>query len=434
MVYFSGTLKWTRYQPTHQYPDPCKWHTVISVTARFKKGDQSVRTTSLPHLKNKLRKNQKRPKSSPIYSSARYSRKTPDHLFTQNRPSTLAIKTDDAQECNDSNSKSEPIEMTTYGEKNMDRRSPFKGNGFTESGKKPVEEKSPLLCNRQASKDSVVSTGSNLGTDNPCLELDSSCERLDNFNTCSHSNGKVSVSVEMTDLTPFATPGSPRDNSQVVTRFVKNNKPKFETSAIPGQVNMSPNNDDIYSKNIFSHNPSMDLMIEDLEFSDNYFSKGSKTEMRSKPSGQYLSDRNVKYPSDHDLKIKQSTFNETEFNGHMDLRQESNLDGKSFSLSDIIQSQRDQDNAMYKAASMHLPSNRSIMCQNLNCWVEETEDSSVEDMSQVKVNSSGSPSVINTHSSKEDKSRIKIANQSKPTEPSEKEVAPSTVNEVNKVV
>jgi len=176
---FLGTLKWTHYQNSHHYPSPRKWHAIIPITARYRKGDNTVRTKSLPYLQKKgQNKIVTRPRSSPVYSSARLTRKSPDEVesIASNRPITLPLKM--TNDTNQVNSTSQPIEMTDLHNRNSDRRSPYKGNGFSEKISKQAEDTSPLLANRQ---DSVTSNNSGLGTDNPCLELDSSCEKLDNL-------------------------------------------------------------------------------------------------------------------------------------------------------------------------------------------------------------------------------------------------------------
>jgi hypothetical protein len=59
-------------QNSHHYPSPRKWHAIIPITARYRKGDNSVRTKSLPYLQKKgQNKIVTRPRSSPVYSSAR---------------------------------------------------------------------------------------------------------------------------------------------------------------------------------------------------------------------------------------------------------------------------------------------------------------------------------------------------------------------------
>jgi hypothetical protein len=90
--------------------------------------------------------------------------------------------------------------MTDLHNRNSDRRSPYKGNGFSEKNSKQAEDTSPLLANRQLSRDSVASNNSSLGTDNPCLELDSSCEKLENVTASGDFRGNLAEEYTGLDL------------------------------------------------------------------------------------------------------------------------------------------------------------------------------------------------------------------------------------------
>lgn len=369
-MYFTGTLKWTHYQPTHQYPSPRKWHSVIPVTARYKKGDNSVRTKSLPHLQKKGQNNVvNRPKSSPVYSSARFARRSPEQTEDAklNRPNTLALHMSD--ESNQNNSTSQPIEMSSLGERNADRRSPFKGNGF-DKGTKQKDEKSPLLCNRQTSRDSMISNGSGLGTDNPCLELDSSCEKMDRFANCENDSSDCLVSLELKNMNANVNQKDSLHKSQVVTRFVKNEKQNFHASNIPGQVNLSPNGDTFRCKTHSNKNKSCDLVVEDLEFCDNYFSNSTQ-ELKPKTHSRKM---DITHSSNKDLKHSDTAFYETEFNDKTMVNRQNSLEEKSYSMSDISKPNLVQILPITsKSTSMQLP--QKVPCRkcSLNCWMEETE-------------------------------------------------------------
>ncbi|XP_076093233.1 uncharacterized protein LOC143064353 [Mytilus galloprovincialis] len=364
------TLKWTHYQPTHQYPSPRKWHSVIPVTARYKKGDNSVRTKSLPHLQKKGQNNVvNRPKSSPVYSSARFARRSPEQTEDAklNRPNTLALHMSD--ESNQNNSTSQPIEMSSLGERNADRRSPFKGNGF-DKGTKQKDEKSPLLCNRQTSRDSMISNGSGLGTDNPCLELDSSCEKMDRFANCENDSSDCLVSLELKNMNANVNQKDSLHKSQVVTRFVKNEKQNFHASNIPGQVNLSPNGDTFRCKTHSNKNKSCDLVVEDLEFCDNYFSNSTQ-ELKPKTHSRKI---DITHSSNKDLKHSDTAFYETEFNDKTMVNRQNSLEEKSYSMSDISQPNLVQILPITsKSTSMQLP--QKVPCRkcSLNCWMEETD-------------------------------------------------------------
>lgn len=364
------TLKWTHYQPTHQYPSPRKWHSVIPVTAQYRKGDNSVRTKSLPHLQKKGHNNVvNRPKSSPVYSSARFARRSPEQTENAklNRLNTLALHM--TNDSNQNNSTSQPIEMASLSERNADRRSPFKGNGF-EKGTIKKDEKSPLLCNRQTSRDSMISNGSGLGTDNPCLELDSSCEKMDRFVKCDNNSSDCLVSLELKDMSENIN-----HKSQIVTRFVKNKKQNFHASNIPGQVNLSPNGETFRCKTHNNKYKSCDLVVEDLEFYDNYFSNSTHEYNRLEPQ-THARKVDITHSSNKDLKIKNSdtSFYKTEFNDKTMVHRQNSLEEKSYSMSDISKPNLVQIQPITsKSTSMQLP--QKVPCRkcSLNCWMEETE-------------------------------------------------------------
>ena len=381
---FLGTLKWTRYQNSHHYPSPRKWHAIIPITARYRKGDNSVRTKSLPYLQKKgQNKIVTRPRSSPVYSSARLPRKSPEAVesIPSNRPITLPLKmTNDTSQVN---STSQPIEMTDLHNRNSDRRSPYKGNGFSENNSKQAEDISPLLANRQLSRDSVASNNSSLGTDNPCLELDSSCEKLDNFENRCCDDSKFLVSFELKDFSDKKeTMSSANSEKQLVTRYVKNNKQMFHTSHIPGQVNLSPpKTETLYKKVSIDQNTGSDLIVEDLELCDNYFSINSQHGDHRHQRFTHVNRK--KHSSNQDLKIKNSSdseFCETEFYGRTHVKRENHLEEKSYSMNDITKTHLIQNDSLAsRSRSMHVPQLMSYRKCNLNCWMEEAENSNEDD-------------------------------------------------------
>lgn len=359
---------------------------MIPITARYRKGDNSVRTKSLPYLQKKgQNKIVSRPRSSPVYSSARLPRKSPDEVVSiaSNRPITLPLKM--TNDTNQVNSTSQPIEMTDLQNRNSDRRSPYKGNGFSEKDSKQAEDTSPLLANRQLSRDSVTSNNSGLGTDNPCLELDSSCEKLDNFKNRCYDDSKFLVSFELKDLNDKKeNMSSTNSEKQFVTRYVKNNKHVFHTSHIPGQVNLSPpKTETLYKKVSIDQNTGSDLIVEDLDFCDNYFSINSQDDDHTHQ--RYSHVNREKHSSNQDLKIKNSSdhdaeFCETEFYGRTHVKREKSLEEKSFSMNDISKTHLIQNDSLAsRSRSMHLPQLMSCRKCSLNCWMEEAENSNEED-------------------------------------------------------
>ncbi|KAK3108043.1 hypothetical protein FSP39_000012 [Pinctada imbricata] len=76
-VFNFGSLRWSHIQLSGVTPPPRMWHSLVVLTsANFPKGENSVRTSSLPYLQNKgTHHRQRRPKSSPAYSSDRGSRR-----------------------------------------------------------------------------------------------------------------------------------------------------------------------------------------------------------------------------------------------------------------------------------------------------------------------------------------------------------------------
>lgn len=352
--------------------------------ARYRKGDNSVRTKSLPYLQKKSQnKIVTRPRSSPVYSSARLPRKSPDEVesIASNRPITLPLKI--TNDTNQVNSTSQPIEMTDLHNRSSVRRSPYKANAFSEKISKQAEDTSPLLANRQLSRDSVGSNNSGLGTDNPCLDLDSSFEKLDNFKNRCYDDSNFLVSFELKDFSDKKeTMSSTNSEKQLVTRYVKNNKQMFHTSHIPGQVNLSPPKTETLYKNVsIDQNTGSDLIVEDLEFCDNYFSINSQHDDHRHQRFTHVNRK--KYSSNQDLNIKNSSdaeFCETEFYGRTHVKRENSLEEKSYSMNDISKTHLIQnDYVASRSRSVHLPQLMSCKKCTLNCWMEEAENSNEDD-------------------------------------------------------
>ncbi|CAG2234672.1 unnamed protein product [Mytilus edulis] len=193
---------------------------------------------------------------------------------------------------------------------------------------------------------------------------------MDRFAKCENDSSDCLVSLELKDMN--ANQKDSLDKSQVVTRFVKNKKQNFHASNIPGQVNLSPNGDTFRCKTHSNKNKPCDLVVEDLEFCDNYFSNSTQENNRLKHSRKM----DITHSSNKDLKIKHSdtAFYETEFNDKTMVKTQNSLEEKSYSMSDISKPNLVQILPITsKSTSMQL--HQKVPCRkcSLNCWMEETE-------------------------------------------------------------
>ncbi|XP_021361156.1 uncharacterized protein LOC110455356 [Mizuhopecten yessoensis] len=156
------SFRWTCVNVHGSVPPARVWHCVVPITALTLKTDNSIRTSSVPYLKNKKEGSKlRRPKSSPAYSSAR----------NQVRPDLNR---------NSDNKKFVPAQLTSrsLSPGSQDLRLPIL---MTTPRDKQKDDTSPLVCNRQLSCNSVTSTGSQgKGVDNPALERERSLEEVSN--------------------------------------------------------------------------------------------------------------------------------------------------------------------------------------------------------------------------------------------------------------
>jgi hypothetical protein len=83
------------------------------------------------------------------------------------------------------------------------------------------------------------------------------------------------------------------------------------------------------------------------------------------------------------LKIKNSSdseFCETEFYGRTHVKRENHLEEKSYSMNDITKTHLIQNDSLAsRSRSMHVPQLMSYRKCNLNCWMEEAENSNEDD-------------------------------------------------------
>lgn len=278
------SLRWSCVNVQGSVPSARMWHCVVPVTALTLRADNSIRTSSVPYLKNKKEGSKmKRPKSSPAYSSAR----------NQVRPDFKQISAG-----NDFVSAQLTKRPTSPGSR-QDLKLPIL---MTTPRDKQKEDTSPLLCNRQLSCNSVISTGSQgKGVDNPALEREMSLEEapavteiieFHNFQESPEFSGSKTLgkgakyslnesNAQMSEIYSF------QQNQNSLENSISGSSLKYELkeNIIPGQVKDSPSKR--YQKrqqknqgktielkelgrfkNLAS---SQELVVEDLETVENHY-------------------------------------------------------------------------------------------------------------------------------------------------------------------
>ncbi|XP_033761553.1 tip elongation aberrant protein 1-like [Pecten maximus] len=280
------SLRWTCVNVQGSVPSARMWHCVVPITALTLRADNSIRTSSVPYLKNKNEGSKlKRPKSSPAYSSAR-NQVRPDLNRNSDGNNFVSAQFIRRPMSPGSHDLKLPILMTTPREKQK-------------------EDTSPLLCNRQLSCNSVLSTGSQgKGVDNPALERELSLEEASavteilefhNFQekeSPEFSGKKTSVqgasyslngnSTEMSEMHCFQL------NQNCLESSISGNSSNYELkeNMIPGQVKDSPSKR--YQKRHHKHqgktmelkelgkyknlSSSQELVVEDLDYVENHYS------------------------------------------------------------------------------------------------------------------------------------------------------------------
>ncbi|XP_060080927.1 uncharacterized protein LOC132560282 [Ylistrum balloti] len=387
--------RWTCVNLQGPMPSGRVWHCVIPVTAMTLRPDHSIRTSSVPYLKNKKEGTKlKRPKSSPAYSSTR-NRVRPDLNQNSDSKDFVSAQLMTRPISPGSRDLKLPIVMTTPRDKQK-------------------EDTSPLLNNRQLSCNSVTSTGSQgKGVDNPALERECSSEKesdvteileLHNFQEMESpefSGGKTLGQGSKCLQEEGNAGGIERQGLQHNPLEIAKNRysSRYEVkeNMIPGQVKDSPSKRYKKKQNqrqgIFVelkelgkfHNlaSSQELVVEDLECVEHCFSEvrnvnsASKNPfldqtMNCKQNGGSLSNLNF-------VEMKTVTSSDRNFVGDTSGAVES----RSSSMSNICETRLigvNLDSSQQKSSSLHVIPPRK---NGMQCW-EAKDDRTLPPLSDSK--------------------------------------------------
>nr|XP_022307765.1 uncharacterized protein LOC111113768 isoform X2 [Crassostrea virginica] len=351
-IFSFGSLKWTHIEIPNQVPSPRMWHSLEAITCAVQKSEGSTRTSSMPYLQNKQGRRQTlRPRSSPAYSSARVapkqsrdrgenSREKGETSVATQRPHTLELKPIRAV------SDSLPVVM----------RTPVP---------KKKEEKSPLLLERHISQCSAGSEGSLKGADNLGLDISNSCDRLSSLEIVSRQvpeNSDHLPSLEFKTCQAFTE------------SYGYHQKPPEKLKAIKMQT---------FDSNVIKVLPypqvAQDLVVEDLEIYENYFSDLRETALvKVKCHKTHFVGQNKKY------KVNQSEGKNLPRNYRTVLDR-----AKSSSVGELVTLSQDLTNSQSKL--------RSYSLHNLKkdppvlCWQSLESDSTEDIHAHDSVIKSGEP-------------------------------------------
>ncbi|XP_061179886.1 uncharacterized protein LOC133188462 [Saccostrea echinata] len=257
-VFSFECLKWTHVEIPNQVPSARMWHSLEAITIESKKTDGSARTSSMPYLQNKHGRRQNlRPRSSPAYSSAR-NRVTPkqnkENLTVNSENLSMSLQKPQTGESQPLKSQSKLQTINTQSVSAIKMMELQTKKSQTDSipvvmrtpTPKQKEEKSPLLLERHISQCSEGSQSSLKGADNLGMDISSSSDGIS--------------SLDFTSCKTFTQ------------SYGYHQKPPERVKPVKMQT---------FSHNVINVLPypqlTQDLVVEDLEIYENYFSELNET-------------------------------------------------------------------------------------------------------------------------------------------------------------
>lgn len=371
-IFSFGSLKWTHVEIPNQVPSPRMWHSLEAITTASKKSEGSTRTSSMPYLQNKQgRKHVLRPRSSPAYSSARVAPKQSKE-GTSPKEENMSVSSQPMHVQRASPNK-ENISMTSLRPQTLEVKSikaPSDSLPVVMRTPTPIkkEEKSPLLLERHISQCSVGSEGSLKGTDNLGLDISSSSDALSSLEVMSRQasdNCDRLPSLEFTSCQAFTE------------SYGYQQKPPEQVKAIKMQT---------FNSNFINVLPypqvAQDLVVEDLELYENYFSDLRESALvQPKSQRSHFIGQNKKYKvikSERKNLRKNSRDSETWLDRT-----------RSSSVGELVTLNQELTNTHTKQMSNSLHNLKKDT--PLLCW-QSFESDSMEDVSSEElVNNSGGP-------------------------------------------
>lgn len=365
-------MKWTHVEIPNQVPSPRMWHSLEAITTASKKSEGSTRTSSMPYLQNKQgRKHALRPRSSPAYSSARVAPKQSKE-GTSPKEENMSVSSQPMHVQRASPNK-ENISMTSLRPQTLEVKSikaPSDSLPVVMRTPTPIkkEEKSPLLLERHISQCSVGSEGSLKGTDNLGLDISSSSDALSSLEVMSRQasdNCDRLPSLEFTSCQAFTE------------SYGYQQKPPEQVKAIKMQT---------FNSNFINVLPypqvAQDLVVEDLELYENYFSDLRESALvQPKSQRSHFIGQNKKYKvikSERKNLRKNSRDSETWLDRT-----------RSSSVGELVTLNQELTNTHTKQMSNSLHNLKKDT--PLLCW-QSFESDSMEDVSSEElVNNSGGP-------------------------------------------